>query len=80
MARAKYEEAIKYSKRMPGNMEIPFWTAVELASFGQWEEATPLFKMVFAADPAWRALISRLPRAGRLPDSPEVIERIVSIS
>ncbi len=64
---------------MPGNMELPFWTAVELANFGQWESATPLFRMVFAADPAWRELVKRLPKSGRLSDSPDVVERIVSI-
>ncbi|MEO5953516.1 MAG: DUF1028 domain-containing protein [Chloroflexia bacterium] len=80
MARAKFEEAMHYTQQMPGNMEIPFWTAVELASLGQWEAATPLFKMIFSVDPAWRELIRRLPKAGRLSDSPEVVERIISIT
>lgn len=79
-ARAKFEEAMHYSQQMPGNMEIPFWAAVDLASLGQWEAATPLFQMIFSVDPAWRELIRRLPKAGRLSDSPEVVERIISIT
>ncbi len=79
LVRAKVEEAMRYMGQMPGNMEIPFWTAVELANNGQWEAATPLFRMVFTADPAWRELIPRLPPSGRLKDSPDLIERIVSI-
>lgn len=80
MARRKYEQAMLYNEDLRGNVELPFWSAVQLASDGQWEASIPLFRMVFAADPAWRELVPRLARVGRLPDSPEVIERIQAIS
>lgn len=80
LARAKYDEAMKYERAMRGNVELQYWSAVELAKYGRWDEAIPIFRLVFAADPAWRELVRRLPVTGRLPDSPDVIERIVAIS
>ena len=80
ISRRKFAQATQYSQDMRGNVELLFWRAADLVSEGQWDEATPLFRVVFAADPAWRDLVPRLTRVGRLPDSSEVIERIVSIS
>jgi uncharacterized Ntn-hydrolase superfamily protein len=79
LARRKYAQAAEYSEALRGNVELAFWWAAQLASGGQWDEATPLFRTVFAADPVWRELVPRLPKVGRLPDSPEVIERILAI-
>jgi tetratricopeptide (TPR) repeat protein len=79
VANRKFEQAMRYSQDMPGNAEIAFWWAAQLASSGRWDEATPLFREAFAADPIWRDLVPRLPRVGRLPDSLEVIERIRGI-
>lgn len=79
VARQKFTQAMQYSQDMQGNMELPFWAAVDLAATGRWEDATPLFQMVFAVDPAWRELIPRLALVGRLPNSPDVIQRITSI-
>jgi uncharacterized Ntn-hydrolase superfamily protein len=78
-ARRRFDEVGRYNDDLQGNVELDFWRAAQLASAGRWDEATPLFRAVFAADPVWRDLVPRLPRAGRLPDSPEVIERIQRI-
>jgi hypothetical protein len=43
------------------------------------DDALPLFKEAFEVDPAWRELVPRLVKAGRLPDTPGLIERIESV-
>ncbi len=80
LARREFDEAMAHSKAMTGNAELHFWHACQLAAAGQWDEATPLFRSAFVADPAWRELVPRLASIGRMPDSPELIERIRSIS
>jgi uncharacterized Ntn-hydrolase superfamily protein len=62
---------------VPDNAEMVFWHAVALVSMKRVDEALPLFKRVFAMDPAWKELTPRLPKAGLLPDDPKLIERIV---
>ena len=62
---------------VPGNAEMLFWHAVSLVSMKRVDEALPLFRKVFAADPAWRELTPRLPKAGLLPDDPKLMEKIV---
>lgn len=44
----------------PDIVEMPFWTAVGLASVGRHDEAIPLFQEVFAREPIWRDLLPRL--------------------
>lgn len=73
-ALAKYSEAMT---RAPQVTEMPFWVAVTLFSTGQEEKALPLFAEVFRKDPRWRALVSRLPKVGLLPDDPKKIETIL---
>jgi len=60
----------------PTIVEMPFWQAVALASSGKKDEALPLFKQVFAKEPAWRKLIPRLVEAKQLPNDPALIKAI----
>jgi uncharacterized Ntn-hydrolase superfamily protein len=62
---------------VPESAEMVFWHAVSLVSMKREAEALPLFRRVFAMDPAWRELTPRLPKAGLLPDDPKLIERIL---
>ena len=48
----------------PEILELPFWHAVTLASIGREAEAAPIFKSVFAKEPIWADLLTRLPAAG----------------
>ena len=62
----------------PEVAEMPFWHAVALVNGGKVEEALPIFKAVFAREPAWRRLVPRLPAAGQLPGDPVLLKRITS--
>ena len=72
-ALAEYRDA---SRLAPEIVELPFWHAVTLASIGREAEAAPIFKEVFAKEPFWADLLSRLPAAGLFPNDPALIERI----
>ncbi|MDZ4712576.1 MAG: DUF1028 domain-containing protein [bacterium] len=50
----------------PDNLEMKFWHAVTLTNNKNFEAALPIFKDVFAKDPNWKTLVSRLPDAGLL--------------
>ena len=50
----------------PDIVEIPFWQAVTLADTGRLEQALPIFRRVFAAEPRWKEILRRLPAAGLL--------------
>jgi uncharacterized Ntn-hydrolase superfamily protein len=69
----EYNLAAKY---YPENPELPFWTAVSLASVDRVEEALPIFKEVFEKAPDLRDLVPRLIPVGLLPDDKKLIERI----
>lgn len=69
----EYDLAAEY---YPENPELPFWTAVSLASVDRIDEALLIFKDVFERAPDLRDLIPRLVPAGLLPDDDELIERI----
>ncbi len=49
---------------LPDSLEVHFWHALSLATNDRLQQALPLFRMVFAADPNWRELLQRLPAAG----------------
>ena len=40
----------------------------------------PIFRDVFAKEPAWADLVPRLPAAKQLPDDAKLIGRIVALS
>jgi uncharacterized Ntn-hydrolase superfamily protein len=63
----------------PEIVELPFWQAVTLVTIGREAEAAPIFRAVFAKEPAWADLVPRLPAAKQLPDDPKLIERIVAL-
>jgi tetratricopeptide (TPR) repeat protein len=64
---------------VPDNVEMVYWHAVALANMNRVEEALPLFRRVFAADPNWRTLTTRLAKAGLIPDDAKLVERIVAV-
>ena len=64
---------------VPDNIEMVYWHAVALANMNRVEEALPLFRRVFAADPNWRTLTPRLVKSGILPDDKKLLERIVNV-
>jgi len=77
-AMMEYGEA---AKLLPGNVEVQYWAAVTLATSGNLEQALPMFRFVFAADPNWIELTKRLHKPGIIPDTPEghaLVERIVA--
>jgi uncharacterized Ntn-hydrolase superfamily protein len=73
---AALEEYKAASTLAPEVLELPFWHAVTLASIGREAEAAPLFKQVFAKEPIWADLLTRLPAAGLFPNDEALIERI----
>ncbi len=69
----EYKAAARFA---PEILELPFWHAVTLASIGREAEAAPIFKAVFAKEPIWAELLTRLPAAGLFPDDAALIARI----
>lgn len=59
----------------PGNLEIAFWHALRLVGQGNEDQALPIFRRIFAADPNWKDLVRRLPAAGLIDE--EQARRIV---
>ncbi len=64
----------------PEIQELPFWHAVTLASIGREAEAAPIFTAVFAQEPIWAELLTRLPAAGLFPNDPALIARIRALA
>ena len=83
MTEQKVDEALKEyqasSKIAPEIQELPFWHAVTLASVGREKEAEPIFRAVFAKEPQWMELLTRLPAAGLMPNDPALIKRILAL-
>jgi uncharacterized Ntn-hydrolase superfamily protein len=83
MSEQRVDEALKEyaaaAQIAPEIVELPFWHAITLASIGRSDEAAPIFKAVFAKEPAWADLVPRLPAAGLLPDDKTLIDRIVRL-
>ncbi len=82
MAGGKVDEALREygaaEAMFPQNDEFVFWHAVTLVGNGRTEEALPLFARAFRMNPAWMLLVPRLPGVGQLPDSPGLVEKILS--
>ncbi len=80
----KVDDALKEyadaARLAPKNDELLFWQAVTLWKLGKQQEATPLFRRVFARDRRWVNLVPRLPAAGLLDDDPAAIKRIQSLA
>jgi uncharacterized Ntn-hydrolase superfamily protein len=73
-ALAEYAEAARLA---PEVLELPYWQAVTLAGSGHLEEALPIFRRVFEAEPRWAELTPRLPAAGLLSDDRDLMRRIL---
>ena len=58
---------------------MAYWHAVALVSMNRTDEALPMFRRVFAADPNWRTLTTRLVKSGILPDDKKLIDRITKL-
>lgn len=84
MTEQKVEEALKEyeasSQIAPEVLELPFWHAVTLASVGREKEAAPIFRRVFANEPQWVELLTRLPAAGLMPSDPALMKRILALA
>ena len=63
----------------PDMDELPFWHALTLAELDRMDEAAPIFKSVFRANPNWAELVKRLPAAGLLKDDPELMQQILAL-
>ena len=84
MTEKKVDEALSEyraaSQLAPEVLELPFWHAVTLASIGREAEAAPIFAAVFAREPQWADLLTRLPAAGLFPDDAALIARIRALA
>ena len=69
----------KPSEFYPENPELPYWSAVTLASKGNLDQALPIFREVFQREPRLRILTPRLVNSGLLPNDPGLIETIIQI-
>jgi uncharacterized Ntn-hydrolase superfamily protein len=83
MALGKVDEALKEyataEAMVPDNDEFVFWTAVTLVSNDRIDEALPLFAKAFRMNPSWMLLVPRLPAVGQLPNTPELVPRILAV-
>jgi uncharacterized Ntn-hydrolase superfamily protein len=61
----------------PEMVEIRYWQAITLATAGKLDEALPIFREVFKAEPRWRDLTPRLVDAGLLPNDKALLEKIL---
>jgi uncharacterized Ntn-hydrolase superfamily protein len=84
MTEKRVDDALKEyaaaSRLVPEVLELPFWHAVTLASIGREAEAMPIFNQVFAKEPIWAELLTRLPAAGLFPNDQALIARIRALA
>lgn len=66
------------AKAYPENPELPYWTAVTLASSGDVERALPLFKKVFERNPDLKTMTPAVAKSGFLPLDEKTLELIMS--
>lgn len=82
LALGKTDEATRHytdaARRAPHIEELPFWQAVTLWSAGQKDAARPIFREVFAKNPAWRRVLPRLVPAGLLKAEPAELEALLA--
>ena len=75
-AMLQYEQA---ASLYPKNPELPYWSAVTLASTGNIDAALPIFLDVFSKSPKLKDLTPRLVTSGLLPDNKKLIEKIMNV-
>ncbi len=66
------------AKAYPENPELPYWTAVTLASTGDVERALPIFKEVFEKNPEFKTMTPAVAKSGFLPLDKKTLELIMS--
>ena len=71
------DEYEKASEFYPENPELPYWSAVTLASKGNLNQALPIFQEVFQKEPRLRILTPRLVNSGLLPNDLALNEAII---
>jgi uncharacterized Ntn-hydrolase superfamily protein len=71
-----YEAAMKLA---PEIVELQFWAAVSMYTNDRKAEALKLFRQVFAKEPIWAVLVTRLPKAGLFPDDPKQIAEVTRL-
>ena len=79
----KIDEALqeydKASQLYPENKELPYWSAVTLASKGNLRKALPIFSKVFKGEPKLKTLTPRLIDSGLLPDDKNMLKQIMEL-
>jgi uncharacterized Ntn-hydrolase superfamily protein len=70
-------EAAAAMELAPGNPEIAFWTAIDLAGLGRVGEARELLRGPFAADPGWAELLRRLGDRALMSVTPELADALL---
>lgn len=71
------EEHRRLQELDPGNPELAFWLGVALATTGKVDEARVVLELAYAVHDGWAELLKRLPAAGRLPDDPALLRRLL---
>ncbi len=72
------EEYATAAGMYPEMVEIRYWQAITMAVAGKMDEALPIFREVFKAEPRWRELTPRLVDAGLLPNDKALLEKILA--
>lgn len=66
-------------QKMPGNLEMQYWTGITLANNKQIDKALPILKKVFTANSNWKELTKRLPVVNLLTVSELDLKRIMAL-
>ena len=69
-----YEQAREIA---PENLEIAFWLGLALAGSGRVDEGRAHLQRAYGAEPGWGELLRRLPKAGLIPDEPELVRALL---
>ena len=84
IADGKIEQALQAyaesARLAPEIRELAFWQAVSLANVGRIEEAQRILEEVFAAEPQWIGLLDHLPKAGLLPEDPDMVKVLKAVA
>lgn len=68
----------EHSAALGTNPELLFWTAVRHAAEGRVDQAADLLGQFLRPGDGWSELLRRLPATGRLPDDPDLIDRLTA--
>ena len=63
---------------MPDNLEMKYWHAVALVNAGRLDDSLPIFREVFAGDPNWVTLTTRLPGVDLLKVDSRGLQKILA--